>query len=109
MQQRNDIVIIKPENLEQYKKWLKTELGFEIDSKYEFYYNTVVSHLKTEFENCIFWQNVKQNLKEYDDEYFVSKGVHLLNPNILPTIFVKPLESVLIKSFRKNILIRVCL
>lgn len=94
----------KPENEKEFKKWLKSELGFDIDEKYVYYYNTVIKQLKTDFEYSEFWIALLNELNEINDKYYINKGVHLLIPVNKPEIYTKSLESVIIKAFRKNIL-----
>jgi ppGpp synthetase/RelA/SpoT-type nucleotidyltranferase len=94
----------KPSTEIEYKLWLKSVHGFELDDRYEFYYNTVVKQMKTRFEESDFWKKVINELPEINDKYFVKKGVHLLIPTNTPTIYTKSLDSLIIKAFRKNIL-----
>lgn len=94
----------KPENEKEFIEWLKTELGFAVDDKYRFYYETVTKQLKTDFESSEFWNKVMSELIEINDKYLVQKGVHLLIPTNKPHIYIKPLDSVVIKAYRKNIL-----
>lgn len=94
----------KPKNEKEFIKWLKKELGFDINDKYKFYFDTVVNQLKVDFENSDFWQNLLNELAEINDKYLLNKKVHLLIPNNKPRVFVKSLNSVVIKAYRKNIL-----
>lgn len=94
----------KPKNEKEFVKWLKTELGYDINDKYKFYFETVVNQLKVDFENCDFWLKLLNELAEINDRYLVNKKVHLLIPNNKPKVFVKSLDSVIIKAYRKNIL-----
>ncbi|MEL4391007.1 hypothetical protein [Shewanella xiamenensis] len=95
---------IKPKNEIEFKAWLKSELGFDINGQYEFYYKTVVQALKRDFESSDFWRKVLDNLPEINDQYRIDKGVYLLIPSNAPEIHVKSLDSLVIKAFRKNIL-----
>jgi ppGpp synthetase/RelA/SpoT-type nucleotidyltranferase len=94
----------KPKDEIEFKAWLKSELGFDVNGRYEFYYKTVVQTLKTEFEKSDFWKEVLTNLPETNDQYRIDKGVYLLIPSNVPEVHVKSLNSLMIKAFRKNIL-----
>ncbi|NQY07522.1 MAG: hypothetical protein HRT68_15330 [Flavobacteriaceae bacterium] len=94
----------KPKNEIEFKTWLKTELGFDVNEKYEYYFETVVKKLKTDFENSVFWTTLLSELNEINDKYFTKTGVHLLIPTNKPKVYTKSLNSVIIKSYRKNIL-----
>ena len=94
----------KPENEKEFTDWLKSKFGFIIDDKYKFYFETVTNQMKNDFENSLFWNKLNSELIEINDKYFVEKGVHLLIPSNKPKIYVKSLESVIIKAYRKNIL-----
>lgn len=95
---------LKPTNPTEFKEWLKTELGHNVDTNYQYYYDTVIKSLKTDFEKSKYWATILSELPEINDKYFSSKGVHLLIPINLPEIHTKSLDSLVIKAFRKNIL-----
>ena len=94
----------KPKNEIEFKNWLKETLDFNIDSRYSFYYDTVIKQLKIDFEQSNFWGKVLKELQEINDKYFLKKGVHLLIPSNKPIIFTKNLDSLVNKAFRKNII-----
>lgn len=94
----------KPENEKEFIDWLKTNFNIVIDDKYRFYYETVTQKMRNDFEASYFWSKLNSDLIEINDKYLVNKGVHLLIPSNKPKIFIKSLDSVLIKAYRKNIL-----
>ena len=94
----------KPENIDEYKKWLKKEHEIEILDRTRTYYESVTSKIKKDFEESDFWAQLTKNLKEYDDEYLVKTGYLLLRPESKPELYIKPFDSFLLKTFRKNIL-----
>jgi ppGpp synthetase/RelA/SpoT-type nucleotidyltranferase len=94
----------KPLDEKEFKIWLKSELGFDVNDKYKFYYQTITNQLSSNFENSPFWQEILSELNEINDKYFGLKGVHLLIISNKPKIFTKSLNSLLIKAYRKNIL-----
>jgi len=97
-------VVERPNDEREFKNWLKSELGFEINNQYAYYYETVVQKLKKDFEESAFWKELLNNLPEINDKYRVNKGVYLLIPTNTPTILSKSLDSLVNKAYRKNIL-----
>ncbi len=94
----------KPKDEKEFILWLKSELGFDINDKYRYYFETVVKQMKNDFENSPFWKNLLSELNEINDKYFIKKGVNILMPTNNPIIFAKCIDSLLIKAFRKYIL-----
>ena len=96
--------IEKPTNETEFKIWLMSAHEYNIDEQYEYYYNTVVKKIKTDFEESNYWQSILKELPEINDKYFINKKVHLLTLSATPIIHTKSLNSLIIKAFRKNIL-----
>lgn len=96
--------IEKPTNETEFKTWLMSVHGYNIDEQYEYYYNTVVKKIKTDFEESNYWKGILKELPEINDKYFIKKKVHLLTISTTPIIHTKSLNSLIIKAFRKNIL-----
>ena len=95
-----------PRNIDEYKKWLKEQHNISLDKKLEKYYDTATIYVKNNFLNSELWKNLIVNLKEFNDEYRIeSKGYFLLlEPPETINLFIKPFNSLVDKSFRKNIL-----
>ena len=94
----------KPKNIDEYKKWLKKKHKIEISGKTQKYYESVASRIKQDLEKSDFWIQLTKNLKEYDGEYLATTGYHLLTSFLKPELLIKPFDSFLLKTFRKNIL-----
>jgi len=93
----------KPKNLIDYNKWLKDKLDIEISSRDNRYYESVTSTIKTNFEKSDFWVRLIENFREYNDEYLLQTGFPLMR-DTRPEIVIKPFDSLVIKTYRKNIL-----
>jgi len=93
----------KPEDIEEYKQWLKDVHDIEISTKTKTYYNTVTNSIKTHFEKSNLWLQLTENLNRYDQEYLLDKGYHLLTVSNTK-LQIKPFDSIIEKTFRKNIL-----
>jgi len=97
--------IAKPKNIDEYTKWLRESQRIAISKREEEYYKTTSQRIRDDFERSPFWRGLTLQLKEYHDEYLIATGYPLLvERDTPPTIFVKPFNSVLQKSYRKNIL-----
>lgn len=95
--------IEKPQNPEDFKKWFEMYLGYNHVS-YPGYYDMVTTILKSTFINSTFWQVLAQELPNINDQYTMLKAAPLLTDLKAPTIHTKPLESLLIKAYRKDVL-----
>ena len=96
----------KPENITEYKKWLKEKHKISLDKRIENYYKLVTTYIKNELKNSDLWKVLIKNLREYNEEYRLdNKGyVLLLKSPELIELMIKPFDSLVDKSFRKNIL-----
>lgn len=94
----------KPSNIDQYKQWLKENHQVSITDRIKNNYESATDKMKLQFQRSTFWTQLGNNLREYNDEYFLDTGYQLLQDTTLPEILVKPFNSFLLKTFRKNIL-----
>ena len=94
----------KPKDLTGYKEWLKKEHKIEISAQTETYYDSVTAKIKRDFENSDCWGALTDNLAEFDSQYYSQKGYHLLLTDAKPELYIKPFESFLGKTLRKNVL-----
>lgn len=96
-------LVDKPQNPEDFTKWFESFLGYNhVD--YPGYYDMVTNKLKMSFINSRFWQTLAQELPNINDQYTMAKAAPLLTDLKAPEIHTKPLESLLIKAYRKNVL-----
>jgi len=94
----------KPKNITDYKKWLKEDQDVDISKRTSTYYDSVTNNIKRDFENSDFWKEINQNLEEFDQEYQVGTGYQLFIQKFEPEVYIKPFDSFLLKTYRKNIL-----
>ncbi len=95
----------KPKDIDEYKKWLREEHKIEISDRTKAYYESVTNKVKLEFEKSDVWIQLLKNLQEYNDEYHVEKCYQLLMLNLIkPELSIKPFDSFIIKTFRKNVI-----
>lgn len=93
---------VKPEYGE-YHAWLASVHGLTNLDVLKNHYMAVTARVEAGFRNAEFWVNLGNDLSNINDLYKIDKKERLLNP-VAPTITVKPWDSFLSKTFRKNIL-----
>ncbi len=94
----------KPKDIDEYKKWLKEKHGIEISIRTQRYYDSVANKIKQDFEKSNCWVELTENLNKYDGEYLAKTGYSLLVSRDRPGLDIKPFDSFLLKTFRKNII-----
>lgn len=94
----------KPENIEEYKKWLKSELDIIIEPRTINYYNLTTKSLKLKMEESEFWKDFTTSLSQFNQEFTVKTDYQLLIPELKLDIYTKPFDSLFLKTYRKNVL-----
>lgn len=92
---------ITPSNIDEFKAWFATTFEYN-SSKYDNYYNVATQLLHKSFINSEFWNAVKRELPNINDTYRIQKGYPLLTKTERPEIYIKSLESLIIKAYRRN-------
>ena len=93
----------KPQNIDEYKKWLKEELSFTITTKTENHYNSIASKIKTDFLTSKAWSDILFQLNDFNAEYLAKTNYQLLVADFKPELVTKSFASFFEKTFRKNI------
>ena len=93
----------KPTSIEEFKCWFNKQFDYS-PHQYEGYYQMCTTNLRETFINSSFWKDVEKTLTEINDKYQIEKGYQLLTSTHVPQIYIKSLESLFIKAYRKNIL-----
>jgi hypothetical protein len=94
----------KPKDIDEYKKWLKTDHKEEISDRTATYYDSVTARIKQIFEKSEFWTSVNSEFGEIDAGYRLKHGYPLWFSPTPPKLETKPFESFLLKTFRKNVI-----
>lgn len=94
----------KPQNLNEYREWLTNERHIEITNRTKTYYESVTSTAKEKLLKTTFWQNLCSNLQNYDESYTIETSYPLFGQPPQIDILIKPFDSVLDKSLRKNVI-----
>ena len=92
-----------PSTLIEYKAWLGDEHKCEVEKSRQ-YYESVTSKVQRDLENSALWQDLTNELKEFDDQYLVQTGFPLQMAGHAREMFIKPFDSFILKTYKKNIL-----
>lgn len=90
-----------PNNIDEFKTWFETKFKYNLRN-YGNYYKAATQLLHNTFVASTFWDAVKKELPNINDTYRMQKGYPLLTKTEPPEIYIKSLESLLIKAYRKN-------
>lgn len=104
LQSEGSILYVDFLDIEEYRQWLRERHGVDITDKVRNHYELVTTKMKAAFENSAFWKQLVSNLDEFNDEYIIDTGYPLLYNKLDPPILkIKPWDSFLDKTRRKNI------
>ncbi len=93
----------KPSSLADYVRWLSTMHGVNTSAA-QTHYETVAGRMKASFEEGDIWMVMLSNLSAHNAEYQIKTGYQLLAAGPAPELLVKPYESFLLKTFRRNVI-----
>ena len=94
----------KPKSIDEYIDWLEENGLAEISDQTRTYYGSVTSVVKPSFIKSDFWVKLTDSLRDYDYQYDALTGYSLLMESDEPEVLIKPYESLLDKTYRKNII-----
>lgn len=97
----------KPQNEEEFVKWMVAKFNVPNDLA-KSYYESNAARLSKAFQEHPFWQRIGEQLKDWDIEYLKNKKVHLFAKNEAPLVMSKPYKSLLNKAYRKDCLNNEC-
>jgi hypothetical protein len=97
----------KPKDVNEYIKWLKDKHNIEINNQLQQYYDSVTNKIERDLKRSENWVNLLSEFPDYNDEYLIqSHGYDLfMVRDDRPVILIKPFNSLIEKTFRKNILL----
>jgi hypothetical protein len=86
-------------------RWLESEHEVVVGPALRNRYDTVVAKVRVDFLASPFWQHVTGALNDLDGEYRLGASNYplFLTP-AMPEVVVKPFDSFLLKTFRRNVL-----
>jgi hypothetical protein len=98
------IILKKPDNIPEYKKWLLETHSVESQDLSYDHYDAVSTKIKYDFKSSMFWTTLTGKLLEFDQEYLLDSDYNLLLSIDTPELLIKPFSSFMLKTYRKNIL-----
>jgi hypothetical protein len=102
--QQESPIVKKPENIEEYLYWLKERLNVDITEKHKRLYDSATTFIQRDFEASLFWKKLIKALPVYRDEYKIQTGYDLFSSEIPPVVCIKPFNSFIEKTYRKNVI-----
>jgi ppGpp synthetase/RelA/SpoT-type nucleotidyltranferase len=93
----------KPDSIAKYREWAAKTFNVQCDSRLESYYDAVAKKIRDDFAKSAFWTTLTSQATEFDQEYRVKTSYPLFALAEPAKILIKPFDSFLEKTFRKNI------
>lgn len=93
----------KPQNIIEYKTWLKNKYDIDLSDKTKRYYDAVVSKATDDFRNSDLWKTLISQLEQSNQEYYLMKNYYLFADTSVPELYKKSFDSFLLKTFRYNV------
>jgi ppGpp synthetase/RelA/SpoT-type nucleotidyltranferase len=93
----------RPRTIIEYRKWLEEVHGTPAGLAASTHYSSVASKLKQDLEESSLWSELREVIREWNDEYLLATQYPLTAPFDL-TVRTKPFKSFLDKTHRKNVL-----
>ena len=94
----------KPQNIYEYKTWLREQHNIEVSDRTKRYYDAVVSKTADDFRNATLWKTIISQLEQNNQEYYLNKNYYLFTDTSPPELYKKPFDSFVLKTFRYNVL-----
>jgi ppGpp synthetase/RelA/SpoT-type nucleotidyltranferase len=94
----------KPSSIAEYREWLSKQRNCDLP-RARSHYESVTIKIKADLEASQFWKDLIAELKEYDAQYSVSTGFPLQMRDQPKELLIKPFDSFLLKTYRKNVLL----
>lgn len=95
----------KPIDVKEYIEWYNKKFDCKINDYYEYYEHATLK-LKKNLLGVGFIEKMNIQLRDWQDRYFIdSNGFNLFYSSFDLELVIKPFNSVIDKSFRKNILL----
>lgn len=97
----------KPKDVSEYLKRLYKDSKGNYTSKYKNYYENVMLNVQNQFYTSSFWSELQKEWGNIDQEYYSQTHFHLFAEK-LTEVFIKPYNSMVDKTFRKNVVLNDC-
>lgn len=94
----------KPKDILEYKNWLKKNHEVIVDDRIENYYDSVSHKILKDFNESEFWNSLCSKKEPLSQKYLLDTKFDLFAKENNPELIIKPFNSFLLKTFRKNII-----
>ena len=94
----------KPQTISEYNKWLRDCHAVRRTSLSQARYESVANSIFQAFVNSTIWNTIINRVEHFEQQYYLDTEYNLLATTSRPQVQVKPFDSFLLKTFRKNIL-----
>ncbi len=94
----------KPQTISEYRKRLRDCHGVRRTSLSRARYESVADKIRKDFDKSTPWITIRDTAKHLEQKYYLATGYQLFTTASAPELLVKPFDSFLLKTFRKNIL-----
>lgn len=94
----------KPHNVSEYKDWLKKNHNVVINKSLSGYYDSITRKISQDLKESNFWKQLCDSLTSFDQEYQINTSYPLIIHGYKPKVLIKPFDSFILKTFRKNII-----
>ena len=94
----------KPGTIGEYLDAVDDTLKVDLKAAEETRYEDVTRAAKKAIEKSLFWNSLCTTYSTFSDQYKADTGYDLFTKPLPPDILIKPYESLLDKSYRKNVL-----
>ncbi len=94
----------RPVDVGAYKDWLKAFVGPEAAALETAYYEAVATRIRETVAKGPVWTDLVGTLGSFESEYLAATGYRLFVTGVVPELQVKPFDSFILKTFRKNVI-----
>lgn len=88
---------------DNYFRWVRDHHKVTINDGDKKYYYKLCKIIQEEFKSSPFWKDLISNFKNYEIKYLSNTSYELGILNFKPDLEIKKFDSVLLKSYRKNV------
>ena len=94
----------RPKDIEEYIKWFSSNIQEYDSCKSERYYQSVMNSVEKQFISSKFWNELITKWDSFNQEYYTKTGFNLFAEK-LEKVYIKPYQSMLDKTYRKNVVL----
>ena len=97
------MAVCKPQDIDEYRKWLRDNHQVTTASLSRAYYESVSNKMHMTITQSTFWSAIISQLDRIGQQYYLDMEYYLFTVEFAPKLKIKPFDSFLNKTFRKNV------